>query len=377
MTKKIALVTTGHPPFDERIYWKFGLSISSHGYETEIICSTENITIKKNNIAIHGFKDDSLSRKAKLNKLFHFIDGFNPDLIICFEASAIIPAYKYKKSVNNKCKIILDITEWYPENVAFKYWGIKKWLSYFTLYFFNIYVTNLADILILGEKNKLKRYKIIAPFIPKVIIGYYPVLKFFNYSLPQNVPKTFTLCYAGLINFERGILTILKATERFAELHQDMKIILKILGKFQFADEENKFNSLIKKKKNIIIERVNWTTYDKISDNLTDVHICLDLRDRNYIYRNSLPIKIFEYMACGKPFIYSDIQPIKDELNVKDFGILVNPDNLEEIINAIEKYQSDRELLNIHSQNSRREIEDNRNWETESKKLIKLIGNLA
>ena len=66
--------------------------------------------------------------------------------------------------------------------------------------------------------------------------------------------------------------------------------------------------------------------------------ICFDLRTRNFIYSNSLPIKIFEYMACGKPFIYSDIKPIKDEMNTTEFGVLVNPENQNEILNAIENY---------------------------------------
>jgi hypothetical protein len=189
MTKKIALVTTGHPPFDERIYWKFGLSISSNGYETAIICSTENINTQKDNISIFGFKDDSLKRKAKLNKLLSLIDEFNPDFIICFEVSAIIPAYKYKKSVNNKCKIVSDITEWYPENVAFKKKGINRYLTYVILFAANFLLVNRCDFIIIGEKLKFRRYKLSAPFTPKTIIGYYPVLKS-SFEKHGNTPCT-------------------------------------------------------------------------------------------------------------------------------------------------------------------------------------------
>jgi glycosyltransferase involved in cell wall biosynthesis len=376
MTKRIALVTTGHPPFDERIYWKFGLSLSSNGYETAILCSTENINIQKENISIKGFKDDSLKRKAKLNKLLVLIDEFQPDLVICFEVSAIIPAYKYKKSVNNKCKIVSDITEWYPENVAFKKKSAFKYPTYVILFAANILLANRCDFIIIGEILKSRRYKLLAPLTPKTIVGYYPVLRFFKYSMPQKDQTAFTLCYAGLINFERGILTIVEAAYNFAKMHKEIKVKLKIFGKFQLSEEENIFNLLLKKKKDITVERIDWTSYDKISDNLSDVHLCLDLRKRNFIYNNSLPIKIFEYMACGKPFIYSDIKPIKEELNVNDFGVLVNPDNLEEIVQAIEKYYSDYALLTKHSQNSRKEIESGKKWETESRKLLNIIRNL-
>ncbi|MFZ1517910.1 MAG: glycosyltransferase, partial [Ignavibacteriaceae bacterium] len=104
--------------------------------------------------------------------------------------------------------------------------------------------------------------------------------------------------------------------------------------------------------------------------------ICFDLRERNFIYSNSLPIKIFEYMACGKPFIYSDIKPIRDEIDYEKYGSLVNPDNEPEIINAIESYLNNPKLAEEHSLNARRLIEANKNWESESKKLIDLVNKL-
>lgn len=377
MSKKIALITTGHPPFDERIYWKFALSISSNGYETAIFCSTENIDENKQNILLKGFKDDTLSRKERLNKLYNLIRNFGPDLIICCEVSAIIPAHKYKKTDNNKCKIVSDVTEWYPENVAGKKSGISAVLSYIILFFTNIILTNKCNYLIVGERNKLKRYKIISPFLSKMIIGYYPILQYFYYSQPANDKNSIVLCYAGLINFERGILKLIEAVEVFSRNHNEIKTEVIIIGKFQYENEEKQFNELSKQKINMNIELREWTSYDHVSDNLKDVDLCFDLRKRNFIYKNSLPIKIFEYMACGKPFVFTDIKPIREELKVDEFGILVDPDNINEIVVAIERYYNNPDLYLKHSQNCRKEIEDSKNWEAESIKLIKLIRNLT
>ncbi len=377
MSKKVALVTTGHPPLDERIYWKFARSISSNGYETAIFCSTENIFEERENILINGFKDDRLSRKEKLNKLYLFIRQFKPDLVICSEVSAIIPAHKYKKFDNKNCKIVSDITEWYPENVAFKRKGFVKFLIYFFLSLINILLVNYSDHLVIGENGKKRRYNLLAPLKAKTIIRYYPILQFFKFYPPDANIKKFTLCYAGLINFERGILTLLQTAIKLAERHKHLTIKLKIIGKFQYINEETEFNKIIENVTSIEIERINWTDYNKISEYLMDVHLCFDLRKRNFIYRHSLPIKIFEYMACGKPFIYSDIKPIREELkNYDRFGVLVNPDSQEEIIKATEKYLNAPDLLLNHSQNCRKEIEEGKNWETEAEKLITLVKHL-
>lgn len=104
--------------------------------------------------------------------------------------------------------------------------------------------------------------------------------------------------------------------------------------------------------------------------------ICFDLRERNFIYNNSLPIKLFEYMACGKPFIFSDVKPIRGEIDFDKFGFLVNPDQESEIISAIQQYLNNPELAIKHSSNSRSLIEGDKNWKNESKKLIEIITKL-
>jgi len=79
-------------------------------------------------------------------------------------------------------------------------------------------------------------------------------------------------------------------------------------------------------------------------------------------------------MAAGKPFIYSDIHPIRREMNYGFCGQLVNPNDINEITEAIEKYLRDRELLKVHSSNGRKIIEQGKNWESESVKLINFIN---
>lgn len=82
-------------------------------------------------------------------------------------------------------------------------------------------------------------------------------------------------------------------------------------------------------------------------------------------------------MACGKPFIFSDIKPIRKEFGDNICGFLVDPSNQNEVISSIEKYIIDKNLLLTHSINARKLIENGRNWEEESKKLINLVNSLA
>ena len=373
--KRICLVTSGHPPFDERIFWKFGQSLNENGYAVSIICSTEQINKVINDISIVGFDGFSLNKKKKIDSFYDLITVSNPDIIICSEMLPVFAALKFKKH-HSDTKIILDVTEWFPENVAYKFNGVKRWIKYFQLLIPYLYVLQKVDHLIIGEVTKKKRYDLIARSKPKSVVGYYPVLKYFNYQKPDLSKEEIILGYAGVITFERGINTLLQVSISVADKFPQKKFKLLLFGRFTHQTEENEFKQKISTINIIKVEFVDWTDYDKMSSVIERMDICFDLRERNFIYSNSLPIKIFEYMACGKPFIYSDIKPIRNEIDYEKYGFLVNPDNESEIINAIESYLSNPKLVEEHSINARKLVEENKNWENESKKLIEMVNKI-
>jgi glycosyltransferase involved in cell wall biosynthesis len=47
------------------------------------------------------------------------------------------------------------------------------------------------------------------------------------------------------------------------------------------------------------------------------------------------PIKIFEYMACGKPVVATDVDIVRDVIRGSDCGLLVEPGNIEQLSDAI------------------------------------------
>lgn len=374
--KNITIVTSGHPPTDERIFYKIGHTLKNYGYKVTIVCSNLEINIEKNGIVLSGFDGNQLPKNKKISLLEEYIARSVPEIIICCEPLTIIPAYHYKKKSETRVSLISDITEWYPENVALKLNGWKIITEYLKLYLFNIYTINLSDAIIIGEISKKKRYQIIAPFKPKTILSYYPVLKYFPKVQNVNSSNEFILGYAGIITFERGIISLLKTAEKLAERYPEKQIKLIIAGKFQYKHEEEIFMKMTGEVQKVIIEFCKWVDYSEIWKLIKNMDVCFDLRKHTFIYRNSLPIKIFEYMACSKPVIYSDIKVIRNELPVKKFGFLVDPENLDQILEAAENYISDPILLERHSTEARRLVEQKYNWESLENILLKFISEI-
>lgn len=371
--KRIAIITSSHSPYDERIFWKFGKTLCKC-FDICIISSQEDADTYNETIRIIGFAGIQ-KPVTKIKRFYSHLSDFKPDIIFCAQPLTILAARRFKKK-NKTAKIVYDVTEWYPENIASKLRGLKKVYKYFIMFLMNIYTSNLCDWIVLGEFKKLRRYILIAPFRNKTIIGYYPVLQYFNYSPPSINDNTITLCYAGVITFERGIIKLFEAAKELANKKSNLEVSLLIVGKFSYINEEKEFKSLIANENKVKVLFRNWTDYNRISETIKDADICFDLRKLTFIYKNSLPIKIFEYMACGKPFIYSDISQIRRELGDIKCGFLVDPNNIDTIVNKIINYLDDSSLLRSHSLEGRKIIENGKNWETESSKLLNLVDNL-
>lgn len=376
MNKKVVILSSGHPPKDERIFSKIGFSLSTHGYSVVICTSTEELHTSDESIYFDCFEGEKLTKRKKINKFFSIISSHSPDIIISSEALPILAAHKFKKKEKDSCVIITDITEWYPENVAFKYKGLKKWFTYFILYVFNIYATNLADALIIGEESKKKRYDFIASRKKKEIISYYPRLNYFPLSKHQINKEELNLGFTGILSHSRGFYQFLYCAALLKRKHPLVKLKLTIVGKFLSEIDEQFFSNWELMNSDIVVDFSCWLPYERLNDKLAQVDIFLDLRKLDFIFNNSLPIKIFEYMALGKPVIYSKTASLKNFFEDFSFGKLVDPINLEEIISAIEYFLFHPAQIQRQGLNGRELIVEKYNWEIVENDLLLLLEKL-
>ncbi|MFA5803506.1 MAG: glycosyltransferase [Melioribacteraceae bacterium] len=373
MKNKVVILSSGHPPKDERIFSKIGYSLSTNGYSVVICTSTEELHASDKSIFFDCFDGEKLTKREKINKFYSLLSSHSPDIIISSEPLPILAAHQFKKKVKSSCKIISDITEWYPENVAFKYKGMKKWFTYFVLYLFNIYATNLADLLIIGEEGKKKRYDVFAPFKRKEIVSYFPRLEYFPYSIFTSSKDELNLGFTGILNESRGFHIFLCSTAILKKKHPHLKLKLTIVGLFLTDKDEEFFSAWRLANPDITIDFSTWLPYEQLKTKLSRVDLFLDLRELNFVFNNSLPIKIFEYMALGKPVIYSEAASLKNFFGDFSFGKLVDPMNTEEIISAIEYFLFHPEDIARQGMLGRKMVEEKYQWSFCETKLLNYL----
>ena len=110
----VAFLTTGHCPFDDRIFFHFARALSDEGNIVEIISSKTDLRETVEGISLDCFDGYSLPKKEKITRLSEKLSLFNPDIVICSEPLAVAAAKKYSRTWKKEVRIIYDITEWYP-----------------------------------------------------------------------------------------------------------------------------------------------------------------------------------------------------------------------------------------------------------------------
>jgi glycosyltransferase involved in cell wall biosynthesis len=372
--KKICLLTSGHPPFDERIFWKFGIILVENNFDVLIISSTENLTLKRNGIQFKCFEGNNFSKNQKVEQFYKLLIDFNPDVAISCEPVTVIPANRYKRLNNRKLRIILDVTEFYPhQNTLNQFSGVMRVMKYIQLSLFNLYASNLADRIIAGETNKLKLYKVIAPFKKKSIITYYAPKKYFKFSELKINDELF-FCFLGEQSEERGFFRFLEVISQLSHL---IKLRIKIILIGSSFVNQNVQNLLLKSlidSEKVVIEHLPKIEYCNLGSSLSKSHFFIDLREKNKIFNRSLPIRIFDYLACGRPIIFSNLNSFDEFDNLTSFVYLVDPFNVNEVVRIIVEYLNNPELYYEHCRQAKKSFEEKYNWELIESKLLEVVN---
>jgi glycosyltransferase involved in cell wall biosynthesis len=148
------------------------------------------------------------------------------------------------------------------------------------------------------------------------------------------------------------------------------KIRLMVLGKGDLYDELVKIKSQLGNK--LIL--IDWQTYYKVPEYIAAADICLLPAHNNEVMRHIVPIKMYEYMACGKPVIATKLPGVMKEFGEGNGVIYV--DKPEDIIDkVIELSNNLHALKSIGWQAS--EYVRNYGWENLTQNFEKILESLV
>lgn len=240
-------------------------------------------------------------------------------------------------------------------------------------------VLRAMDGVILAEDSYRERYD--ALHKNTVVIHNYPMMELFQHCrmegnkvlkppvkpLAEKLAGKFTVGYVGGLSIRRGLLVMLDAMN---ELKDEKDINMLLIGDIDREADRDKYKMLIKKYR--LEDRIintKWVEYRQLP-------MYLDLMDVGLVLVQPLrrllgitPTKLFEYMACGKPVIGSNLPGIEKIITKTNCGMLVEHDNSENLAEAIRNLHASKDLCEKLGTAGYNAVRDKYNWEMEADKL--------
>ncbi|HPC26404.1 MAG TPA: glycosyltransferase [Paludibacteraceae bacterium] len=375
--KRIVFLNFIHYSLDDRIFYHQAKSLSENGFEVFIFSLKEDFQQINKNITIDSIDAQSFSQKDKLKTSISFLTRINPQLIICDAPLAVFAAFFYRIKNNLKAKVLYDVTEWYPSKKNIRNLkGFIKFIKTSILLIINIMAGLLTSAFIFGEYYKSLPFRILYFWKLHRLIPYYPDHKYIKQYPNLRSDHIFKITYTGIISREKGIDHVLHSLALVANDFPDIVLNLQIIADFPTGKEKDYFQNLISQlPSNVLIDIKPFQPFLEFCKQIGDTNVFLDLREKNFENNHCLPIKLFYYLACGRPVIYSDLKAIKKEIYPFNFGYLVSPSEHQIIAKYLEKYLIDYQLYYEHSANALRASEKKFRWDFIKDDFISFIKN--
>lgn len=364
---KICHLTSAHPWEDVRIFHKECTSLAKNSnYEVSLI-SGKGESVTKNGVKVYSVaapKDQGRFSRMRetVTKVLEEALKVDADVYHLHDPELLRIALKLKKRGK---KVIYDAHEDLPRQILGKYWIpkiLRKTMSYLFEQYEN-YVSKRLDAVVAATPFIKERF--IQVNANTVDVNNYPILSE-KEQVDEKVSGSY-LCYAGGITANRGIASLVKATECL------QGVTLKLAGRYSPENFRNELQEL-KGWKNV--QEMGYLPREKvrslIKGSIAGVVTLKPLPN----YLDSLPIKMFEYMHEGVPVIASNFPLWKSIIEDNNCGICVDPESPEEIARALKKIMASPELAKSMGERGKVLVETKYNWEIEEGKLLNLYQTL-
>lgn len=178
--------------------------------------------------------------------------------------------------------------------------------------------------------------------------------------------------FVGSLRNFLGIYTILESARQVLSQRKDFHFMVVGEGG-AFSDMERYIQE------NSLADRFTLTGGVPHSD-IPRYIAAMDIGLAPYRYRkpfHNSPMKISEYMAMAKPVIASAQGQIKDVIEHRENGLLIEPDDSDGLTRAILELGGDKSMMRNMGLNARATVETSYTWEANARKVLAIYRSLS
>ena len=366
---KVCHMTSAHGPEDVRIFHKECVSLARAGYDVYLV--ERGDSYEKNGVHIVGVGQPSGGRLSRMTsfaqKVYQAALALDADIYHFHDPELLPYGPKLKRAGK---KVIFDSHEHTAEAIVEKRWisPLVRWPAYWIFSAYQRYVGKRLNAIVTVTPHMVEYFQQINP--KTVFVANYPVLAKEEAEQPVLMEKEPSVVFAGGISEQWNHDKIIQAVGKISGCRYCL------LGGGAPAYLE-KLKSLPGWKQVDFIGRVPHT---EVADMLRKCSIGMAVltpgRNTGYQLGTMGNTKIFEEMMAGLPVVCTNFILWKEFVERYHCGICVDPENVEQIAEAIRYLLDHPEEARQMGENGRRAVKEEFNWSIEEKKLLALYKDI-
>jgi colanic acid biosynthesis glycosyl transferase WcaI len=165
------------------------------------------------------------------------------------------------------------------------------------------------------------------------------------------IEDKFVVCYIGTLGMAHGLKTVLEAASRLQ--HTAPEVVFLLIGE---GAEKSRMMSVARERRLNNVRFLHQQPREQIPAYICASDACLVTLKKNEIFKTVIPTKMLEFMSCARPVILGVDGQARRIVEDARAGIFVEPENSEQIANAITQLSSSGELRELLGRNGRRHI---------------------
>lgn len=362
---RIVHVTTVHPRHDNRILRKECSALKQHFGDVHLVVADGKGRTDADGIVIHDVGGASNRMKRMLlmpMRAFRSVRSLRPDVVHVHDPE-LLPMAVILRYLGYK--VVYDAHEDLPRAILSKNW-IRPDLQGILSTIFEIvegFCAKRVSAIVSATPHIANRFKAINA--ETISVSNYPVLAN-AVEPPVRRPEHRTVAYIGLISRKRAAREIITAIGL-----ADIRLIL--AGPMEHSALDNELKAMPEWDN---VEYHGVVEHDRIWDLMARASAGLLMFHPEPNHINSVPNKMFEYMAGGIPILCSDFQDWRKTVVDDDIGMTCDPLDPHAIAALMRRIVDDPEAAEAMGRRGRKIVMEKYRWENEAAKLVALYERL-
>lgn len=361
---RIVHLTSAHPAFDTRIFYRECRSLAREGYEVILIAPHERDEVVK------GVKIKAISKpKGRLCRMtwtvwrvyrealrqkadvYHFHD---PELI---GAGALL-----KLTTNSR--VVFDVHENYPLVALRRSWipRLLQPFAQFSVWLILRLLLPFFDAIVCATESIEASF----PHNYKITLKNFADLDVTN---ADDAHANNMLVYAGVVFEERGIAQFLEA---YLLMNRIMPVRLRLVG---VRSRDISLERQLQRCPSGMIDVLPWMRHEEAMQRISEGTLGLGL-DLPLPGSDGPPTKFFEYMALGLPIVSANLPLMRRIVEEAGCGIVVDFRNPQEVADRIVDLLRDPQRIEMMRQRGLQAFTRQYHWRTQVPNLLSLYNRL-